>query len=119
MSGSMSGVWKRSQVRTSEAPPDERGGKQICSGYSYRATSRLYQIERFPPPRVSARYRLREGTFAGPHGNGRNAPIPAVREAAREPLESTLTGSSSLTSPVPEDPMGVRIATGALPEWGC
>src|SRR5260370_17008018 len=49
MSGSMSGVWKRSQVRTSKAPPDERGGKQICSGYRYRATLRLYHFDPFPP----------------------------------------------------------------------
>src|SRR5262249_19891074 len=45
----MSGVWKQSHGRASEAPPNERGRQQICSAYSHCATSRLYPL----PPFVS------------------------------------------------------------------
>jgi len=44
---------------------------------------------RFPPPRLSVRHRFSEATFAGMGGKEEDAP---------------------------KDPMGVRIATGALPE---
>jgi hypothetical protein len=33
----------------------------------------------FPPPRLSVRCRFSQGTVAGTRGNGRDAPIPAVR----------------------------------------
>jgi len=34
----------------------------------------------FPRPRLSARYRFSQGTFAEPRGNGRDAPKAATRE---------------------------------------
>jgi hypothetical protein len=38
--------------------------------------------ERFPPPRLSARCRFSQGTFAGMRGNGRDAPEAAIRGTA-------------------------------------
>ena len=35
--------------------------------------------DRFPPPRLSGRCGFSQGTYAGTRGNGRDAPIPAVR----------------------------------------
>ena len=41
MSGSMSGVWRRGHGRTSEAPPDERGGNRYVRPTTTAHTSTL------------------------------------------------------------------------------
>jgi hypothetical protein len=53
----------------------------------------------FPRPGLSARCPFSQGTFARTRGNGRDALIPAVRDAVVEPPESTLS-SHSLQAPL-------------------
>jgi hypothetical protein len=50
--------------------------------FAFRWMSLVGHEEQFSPPTLSARYVIRQKTFAGTHGNGRDAPIPAVRMAA-------------------------------------
>jgi hypothetical protein len=46
--------------------------------------------EQFSPPTLSARYVIRQETFAGTNGNARDAPEAAVRWSTSEQPEATL-----------------------------
>src|SRR6516162_5300229 len=64
----MSGMWKRSHGRTSEAPPDERGG---------------YRYVRPPPPRhISTLRDLPVGARPGPRKASRSVAVVAKSTAA-------------------------------------
>jgi hypothetical protein len=46
------------------------------------------QEDQFPPPGLSACYVIREKTFAGTHGDGRDAPLAASLVGLIEPPRS-------------------------------
>ena len=50
----------------------------------------------FPRPRLSGRNRFGQASFMGTRGNGRDAPIPVVRDTTME-LEGLTLSSHSLT----------------------
>ena len=68
------------------------------------------QEGRFPPPRLSARYRISQETFAGTRANGRGAPIAAVRPATRldpgEPGADLDCSQAWITNPLTLTAMG-------------
>src|SRR5690242_1238679 len=57
--------------------------------------------EAFSGPRLSARYRFSQGTFAGTHGNGRDAPTMDEPSQKASGPELALTGGAGRRQPFP------------------
>ena len=61
------------------------GGPALCGQLllhpvtDYHTPAAEGHEDQFPPPRLSAGCGFRKETFAGAHGNGRDAPIPDLR----------------------------------------
>jgi hypothetical protein len=75
--------------------------------------SALGHFDPFPPPRLNGRCPFSYPTSAGASGNGKDVPIPAVRETAVEPPDSTpqrpFTGSGIRLPAVSSGPMSVDV----------
>ena len=73
----------------------------------------------FPPPRLSVGCRFSQATFAGTRGNGRDAPIPAVRGPVIEPKSpATRSFADAALIVLNENNMAARAIHGMIPLGG-
>src|ERR1700746_438014 len=89
LSGSTSGMWKRSHGRTIKAPPDERGGKQICSNLKppRHIPTLPFSTEPASPADQSMSALARKQPRFGAYAKWREGPehkVAALQPAARE-----------------------------------